>query len=194
MESASVAAVHMEDQLFAKRCGHRPNKGLVSMMEMGDRLKAAVDARTDPDFVIMARTDAFALEGLEQAIARSHYYLDCGADMIFAEALTSLADFKAFTSQIQAPILANSTEFGKTPLFTRDEYAKVGVSMILYPLSAFRAMSYAALSVYQTIEASGSQASLIDKMQPRSELYEILGYLTYEKTLDHLMMEEKNAD
>lgn len=189
MEQASVAAIHIEDQVVAKRCGHRPNKAIVSMHEMGDRIKAAVDARTDSDFVIMARTDAFANEGMNAAIERAQFYVACGADMIFAEAITSLADYEKFTTIINAPILANITEFGNTPLFTRDELAAAGVKLILYPLSAFRAMSQAALSVYQAIEQNGTQESMLGQMQTRTDLYEILGYLDYEKKLDQLMEE-----
>lgn len=189
MEQASVAAIHIEDQVVAKRCGHRPNKAIVSMHEMGDRIKAAVDARTDSDFVIMARTDAFANEGMNAAIERAQFYVACGADMIFAEAITSLADYEKFTTIINAPILANITEFGNTPLFTRDELAAAGVKLILYPLSAFRAMSQAALSVYQAIEQNGTQESMLGQMQTRTDLYEVLGYLDYEKKLDQLMEE-----
>lgn len=193
MEKASVAAVHLEDQIFAKRCGHRPNKGLVAAKEMGDRIKAAVDAREDPNFVIMARTDAIATEGLVSAIERAQYYRDCGADMIFAEAVTTLAEYSAFAQQVNLPILANCTEFGKTPLFSRDELKEAGVKLILYPLTAFRAMSYAALLVYRTLKEQGTQAGLVDKMQTRSDLYDILGYLNYEKKLDELM-EDKDGD
>ncbi len=190
MERASVAAVHIEDQIFAKRCGHRPNKAIVSREEMGDRIKSAVDARHDPDFVIMARTDAYAVEGVTGAIDRAAFYVEVGADMIFAEAIPTLNDFQTFTNAIKVPVLANITEFGKTPLFTRDELARAGLQLILYPLSAFRAMSMAALSVYKTIHENGTQISTLDRMQTRKELYEILSYLDYEKKLDTLLGEE----
>jgi methylisocitrate lyase len=190
MERASVAAIHIEDQVLAKRCGHRPNKAIVSMGEMGDRIKAAVDARTDDDFVIMARTDAYAVEGMNAAIERAQFCVDAGADMIFAEAITTLSEYEKFTKAIEVPVLANITEFGKTPLFTRDELASVGVKLILYPLSAFRAMSKAALSVYQAIHNDGTQEKLLPAMQTRSDLYDVLGYLNYEKKLDQLMEEE----
>ncbi|MGQ3890465.1 methylisocitrate lyase [Legionella sp. CNM-4043-24] len=187
MERAGVAAIHIEDQVLAKRCGHRPNKAVVSMAEMGDRIKAAVDARRDSDFVIMARTDAYAMEGMNAAIERAQYCVSLGADMIFAEAITSLDEYKIFTQRVKVPVLANITEFGKTPLFTRDELAAAGIQLILYPLSAFRAMSQAALSVYQAIHQQGTQQSMIDRMQTRQELYDVLGYLDYEKKLDQLM-------
>lgn len=190
MEKASVAAVHIEDQVLAKRCGHRPNKAIVSMKEMGDRIKAAVDARTDPDFVIMARTDAYSVDGLQAAIERSSLCIELGADMIFAEAMTTLEEYKTFTEKVSAPVLANITEFGKTPLFTRDELNKAGVALILYPLSAFRAMSQAALTTYKTIIEKGTQQSLIDTMQTRNDLYEVLGYHKYEQKLDQLMGED----
>ena len=186
MEKAGVAAIHMEDQQSAKRCGHRPNKQLVSKEEMGNRLKAAVDARTNPDFVIMARTDAYAHEGLEATIERANYYVDAGADMIFAEAFTSLEEYTIISQAVPVPILANITEFGKTPLFTVEELQKTGVKLILYPLSAFRAMSYAALQVYQTICQTGTQKGVLATMQPRQELYETLHYFAYEKILDEL--------
>lgn len=187
MESVDVAGIHIEDQISAKRCGHRPNKGIVAIAEMSDRIRAAVDARVDDDFVIMARTDAYAEEGITAAIERAARYVEAGADMIFAEAITNLADYERFTHAISVPTLANITEFGKTPLFTRDELAKSGVQLILYPLSAFRAMSQAALAVYEAIQQEGTQKSLIGSMQSRSDLYEILGYLNYEKKLDELM-------
>jgi methylisocitrate lyase len=186
MENADVAAVHIEDQVLAKRCGHRPNKAIVSAQEMGDRIKAAVDARTDPDFVIMARTDAYASEGMNAAIERAALYVELGADMIFAEAMTSIEEYQLFTQKITAPVLANSTEFGKTPLFTRDELKRAGVSLILYPLSAFRAMSQAALNTYKAIVEQGTQQSVVNSMQSRNELYAVLGYHTYEKKLDQL--------
>lgn len=190
MEKTGVAAIHIEDQVLAKRCGHRPNKAIVSLKEMGDRIKAAVDARHDPDFVIMARTDAYAVEGMNAAIDRALLCVELGADMIFPEAMATLDEYHTFTKKINVPVLANITEFGKTPLFSRDELAEVGISLILYPLSAFRAMSHAALNTYQTITQQGSQQSLIDKMQTREELYQTLGYHRYEQKLDQLMEEE----
>lgn len=189
MERAGVAAVHMEDQVEAKRCGHRPNKSLVSKQEMGDRLKAAVDARLDADFVIMARTDAYANEGLEAALDRAAYYIEQGADMLFPEALTRLEDYQAFVD-LGVPVLANITEFGRTPLFTRAELQCVGVSMMLCPLSAFRAMSQAAINVYQTILQIGTQADLIPQMQTREDLYDVLKYKAYEERLDSLNRED----
>lgn len=186
MIRADVAAIHMEDQVQAKRCGHRPNKEIVATQEMVDRIKAAVDARTDPDFVLMARTDAVATEGLAQGIERAQAYVAAGADMIFAEALTELEQYREFVTAVKVPVLANITEFGKTPLFTVEELQGVGVSLILYPLSAFRAMSKAALEVYQTIRQQGTQSSVVDKMQTRTELYDVLDYLNYEKKLDEL--------
>jgi methylisocitrate lyase len=187
MEKASVAAIHIEDQVIAKRCGHRPNKAIVSMEEMGDRIKAAVDARTDSEFVIMARTDAYSMMGMNAALERAQFCVEAGADMIFAEAITTLAEYEEFTQKIPVPILANITEFGKTPLFTRDELALAGVKLILYPLSAFRAMSHAALSVYQAIHEEGTQEKLLGQMQTRNELYDVLGYFNFEKKLDQLM-------
>lgn len=184
MERSGVAAVHIEDQVMAKRCGHRPNKAIVSMQEMGDRIKTAVDARSDADFVIMARTDAFAREGLNAALERSQYYVELGADMIFAEALSTLEEYQQFTSRLSVPVLANITEFGQTPLFTREELHQVGVKLILYPLSAFRAMSQAALTVYKTIIEQGTQKSVLASMQTREELYEVLKYKDFEKKLD----------
>ncbi|HBI21354.1 MAG TPA: methylisocitrate lyase [Legionella sp.] len=184
MERAGVAAIHIEDQMAAKRCGHRPNKSVVSMHEMGDRIKAAVDARLDEDFVIMARTDARAMEGMNAALDRAAFYVTCGADMIFPEALTTLNEFQVFTQRINAPVLANITEFGKTPLFTRDELKHAGVQLILYPLSAFRAMSFAALQVYKTILSDGTQRDLLDTMQTRDDLYDVLKYRDYEAKLD----------
>ncbi|PJD90753.1 MAG: methylisocitrate lyase [Legionella sp.] len=186
MERSGVAAIHIEDQVSAKRCGHRPNKAIVSMQEMGDRLKAAVDARQDPDFVIMARTDAYAREGLSAALDRAAYYIDQGADMLFPEALTHLEDYRAFTA-LNVPVLANITEFGQTPLLTREALQQVGVSLALYPLSAFRAMSHAALHVYQTILQQGTQLSLLDQMQSREDLYDVLGYRAYEQRLDTIL-------
>ncbi len=184
MEQAGVAAIHIEDQMAAKRCGHRPNKSIVSLKEMGDRIKSAVDARIDPNFVIMARTDAYAVEGIEAALERALFCLELGADMIFPEALTTLDEYRHFTTHLNVPILANMTEFGKTPLFTRDELKEAGVGIILYPLSAFRAMSFAALQVYRTIIEKGTQQSVLSSMQTREELYEVLKYQEFEKKLD----------
>ncbi len=189
-----AAAMHMEDQVQAKRCGHRPGKALVSSSEMCDRIKAAVDARTDPDFVIMARTDALASEGLEASMERAQAYVDAGADMIFAEAVTELDQYKTFVNTLNVPILANITEFGKTPMFTRDQLASSGVHMVLYPLSAFRAMSAAALQVYNTIREKGSQASAIPSMQTREDLYKVLNYYSYEEKLDQLFQSSSFDD
>ena len=186
MARAGVAAVHLEDQVAAKRCGHRPGKELVSSAEMCDRLKAAVDAKPYADFVVMARTDAAAGEGVPSAIARAQAYAAAGADMIFAEALTTLDDYKKFTAAVSVPVLANLTEFGRTPLFTVDELRSSGVAMALYPLSAFRAMSAAAMNVYATLRREGTQQSAIGSMQTRTELYDVLGYLAYEEKLDRL--------
>ncbi len=183
---SGAAGMHLEDQVQAKRCGHRPGKALVSMVEMVDRLKAAVDSRVDPSFVIMARTDAHAVEGQQAALDRAQAYVDAGADMIFAEALTTLAEYRQFTDVVKVPVLANLTEFGKTPLFTVAEMADVGVSLALYPLSAFRAMSQAALTAYSEIRSKGTQQGVVDRMQTRTELYEVLGYHEYEKKLDQL--------
>ena len=186
MIRAGAAAVHLEDQVMAKRCGHRPGKELVSPAEMADRVKAAVDARTDESFVIMARTDAHAVEGLQAAIERSLLYVEAGADMIFAEALTNVAEYSSFTRAVGVPVLANLTEFGKTPLLSLDDLRTAGVRLALYPLSAFRAMSAAAHRVYQTIRGEGSQQSVLDIMQTRQELYDVLGYHAYEQKLDEL--------
>ena len=180
-----AAAMHIEDQVGAKRCGHRPGKELVSKEEMCDRIKAAVDARSD-EFVIMARTDALASEGLERAVERARAYVDAGADMIFPEAITELAMYKKFAAAVKVPILANITEFGKTPLFTVDELRSADVAMVLYPLTAFRAMNKAALRTYETVRKSGTQKSLVPEMQTREELYDIIGYHDYEKKLDEL--------
>lgn len=190
MERAGVAAVHMEDQVQAKRCGHRPNKALVSPAEMVDRVRAAVDARHDESFVLMARTDAHASEGMQAAVDRANRYVEAGADMIFAEALRSLDEFAEFTQRVPVPVLANITEFGQTPLFSVAELAAVRVAMVLYPLSAFRAMSRAALTVYESIARSGHQREVVDMMQTRAELYEILGYHDYERKLDELFSKE----
>jgi methylisocitrate lyase len=181
-----AAAVHIEDQVGAKRCGHRPGKELVPQAEMVDRVKAAVDARTDPDFVIMARTDALAVEGLQAAIDRAAACVEAGADMIFPEAITELAMYKRFAEAVKAPILANITEFGATPLFTVDELRSAGVAIALYPLSAFRAMNRAALGVYSALRKDGTQKAVVDTMQTRAELYECLGYHAYEDKLDQL--------
>ena len=187
MERSGVAAIHIEDQTAAKRCGHRPNKSIVSMHEMGDRIKAAVDARTDADFVIMARTDALAAEGMNAALERAAFYIESGADMIFPEALTTLNEYREFTQQLSVPVLANITEFGKTPLFTRDELKLAGVKLILYPLSAFRAMSDAALQVYRAVISDGTQRDRLNSMQTRDDLYSILKYREYEEKLDQFL-------
>ncbi len=189
MIRAGAAAVHMEDQVAAKRCGHRPNKAIVSAEEMCDRIKAGVDAKTDPAFVLMARTDALAVEGLDAAVERAVRFEEAGADAIFAEAMTDVAMFERFTSAVDVPVLANLTEFGQTPLYSLDELCRVGVGMALYPLSAFRAMSRAALNVYRTIRTEGTQASVLDTMQTRDELYDVLGYAAYEQKLDALFQE-----
>lgn len=186
MGHAGVAAVHIEDQVSQKRCGHRPNKTLVSCQEMVDRIKAAVDAREDESFFIMARTDAFANEGMLCALERAQAYIDAGADGLFPEALTKLEDYQEFSSALCIPILANITEFGKTPLFNTKELQQVGVQMALYPLSAFRAMSQAAMKTYQNILDEGGQSSCLEDMQTRQELYEILDYYKYENEFDEL--------
>jgi methylisocitrate lyase len=183
---AGAAAVHIEDQVQAKRCGHRPNKAIVSQAEMVDRIKAAVDAKTDPDFVIMARTDALAVEGLQSAIDRACACVEAGADMIFPEAITELGMYKQFAAAVKVPVLANITEFGSTPLFTVDELRGADVSMVLYPLSAFRAMNQAALKVYEAVRQDGTQANVVNLMQTRAELYEHLNYHSYEQKLDAL--------
>ncbi|MDA9296885.1 methylisocitrate lyase [Gammaproteobacteria bacterium] len=190
MEKAGAAAVHLEDQVAQKRCGHRPNKAIVSQAEMVDRVKAAVDARTDDEFVIMARTDALAVEGMDSAIERAIACVEAGADAIFPEAINELGQYKQFADAVKVPILANITEFGQTPLFNCEELAGQGVGMVLYPLSAFRAMSKAALDVYQTIAINGDQKAVVDKMQTRMELYEVLGYHAYENKLDALFDSE----
>jgi methylisocitrate lyase len=183
---AGAAALHIEDQQQAKRCGHRPNKAIVATSEMCDRLKAAVDARSDEQFVIMARTDAFAKEGLNAAVERAGAYVAAGADMIFAEAVSSLGDYRSFSAALDVPVLANMTEFGVTPNFTVAELRDAGVKLILYPLSAFRAMSRAALDVYRTIIEQGTQQTMLEAMQTRDELYSVLDYLAYERKLDAL--------
>ncbi|MFZ9060466.1 MAG: methylisocitrate lyase [Steroidobacteraceae bacterium] len=188
---SGAAGMHLEDQVQAKRCGHRPGKELVSCAEMVDRLKAAVDGRTDENFVVMARTDAHAVEGQQAAVDRALAYVEAGADMIFAEALASLDEYRQFTSAVPVPVLANITEFGKPPLFTVEELASAGVGLVLYPLSAFRAMSKAALEVYGTLRREGTQKAVLDTMQTRAELYEVLGYHDYEKKLDELFSRDR---
>jgi len=188
---AGAGAVHIEDQVQAKRCGHRPNKAIVSQAEMVDRIKAAVDAKTDPDFVIMARTDALAVEGLQSAIDRACACVEAGADMIFPEAITELSMYQQFADAVKVPVLANITEFGSTPLFTVDELRSAHVSMVLYPLSAFRAMNQAALNVYQAVRKDGTQANVVNTMQTRAALYEHLNYHAYEQKLDALFKGEK---
>jgi len=198
MERAGVAAVHIEDQEAAKRCGHRPGKQIVPIEEMVDRIKAAVDARTDPNFVIMARTDALANEGIESAVKRAKAYVAAGADMLFPEACTKLAEYTRFVSEMSppnthkdTPVLANITEFGNTPLFSTTELGSVGVSMVLYPLSAHRAMARAAHEVYKAILKDGNQQNVVNLMQTRNELYEMLDYYKYEETLDRLFTAKK---
>jgi methylisocitrate lyase len=188
--NAGAAAMHIEDQVQAKRCGHRPNKEIVSKGEMVDRIKAAVDARTDEDFGIMARTDSIAIEGIDAAVERSLAYIEAGADFVFPEAIRDLESYKKFAAAVSKPILANITEFGLTPLFTRDELGANGVGMILYPLSAFRAMNKAAEKVYETIRRDGTQARVIDSMQTREELYERINYYEFEKALDQFQSEK----
>jgi len=191
---SEAAGMHMEDQVQAKRCGHRPGKALVSKEEMCDRIKAAVDARTDAGFVIMARTDALASEGLTATIDRAQAYVSAGADMIFAEAVTVLEQYQTFVDAIHVPVLANMTEFGETPLFNRDQLASIGVGLVLYPLSAFRAMSAAALQVYQTIREQGTQENVIAGMQTRADLYQILNYYAYEEKLDELFRSSESEN
>ncbi len=186
-----AGAVHIEDQVLAKRCGHRPGKAIVSQAEMVDRIKAAVDARTDPGFVIMARTDALAVEGLQSAIDRACACVEAGADMVFPEAITELPMYKKFSEAVKVPVLANITEFGSTPLYTVEELAGADVSLVLYPLSAFRAMNKAALNVYESIRREGTQKNVLDQMQTRMDLYEHLGYHAYEQKLDELFVQEK---
>jgi methylisocitrate lyase len=189
---AGAGAMHIEDQVGAKRCGHRPNKELVSKEEMVDRIKAAVDAKMDPDFVIMARTDALAVEGLQAALDRAAACVEAGADMIFPEAITELSMYRKFADAVKVPILANITEFGATPLFTVDELRSANVSVVLYPLSAFRAMNQAALKVYQAVRHDGTQTNVVDLMQTRNELYDFLNYHSYEAKLDALFAREKH--
>ncbi|MFL1804602.1 methylisocitrate lyase [Plesiomonas shigelloides] len=195
MERVGAAAVHIEDQVSQKRCGHRPNKAVVSQAEMVDRIRAAVDARTDPDFVIMARTDALAVEGMDAAIDRALACVAAGADMIFPEAMQTLAQYRRFASAVGVPVLANITEFGQTPLFECRELGEQGVAMVLYPLTAFRAMNRAAERVYQHLAQAQSQVALVEQMQTRAELYHYLDYLRYEQTLDRLFSQdaEKSA-
>jgi len=183
---AGAGGMHIEDQVQAKRCGHRPNKALVSSAEMVDRITAAVDARGDDEFVIMARTDAHASEGADAAIERARAYAAAGADMIFAEALHELEEYRRFTQAVEVPVLANITEFGRTPLFTVTELESVGVGLVLYPLSAFRAQSQAALQVFDAIRRDGTQKAVLDRMQTREQLYDVLGYHEYERKLDQL--------
>lgn len=190
MTWAGAAGCHLEDQVAVKRCGHRPGKALVEKEEMCDRLKAAVDGRIDGDFVIMARTDAHAVEGQQAALDRAAAYVEAGADMIFAEALTTLDEYRQFTETINVPVLANLTEFGKTPLFTTEELAEAGIRMTLYPLSAYRAMSKAALEVYTAIREDGTQKAVVGTMQTRDELYDVLDYQSYEDKLDALFAEQ----
>ena len=191
LEKENVAAIHIEDQVDLKRCGHRPNKKLVSIAEMQDRIKAAVDARTDDDFVIMARSDALAVENKEMLIERINSYIQVGADMIFPEALVSLDEYKKIAMECSVPILANITEFGKTPLFSKKELHDVGVSMILYPLTAFRAMSKAAEKIYKELSVNDSQQSMLDQMQTRDELYDYLSYHKYEKEMDKILNKKR---
>jgi methylisocitrate lyase len=183
---SGAGGMHLEDQVSAKRCGHRPGKALVPAEEMVDRIKAAVDGRTDPNFVIMARTDAHAVEGQQAAVDRAAKYVEAGADMIFAEALKTMGEYQQFTSTIRVPVLANLTEFGQTPMFTVKELGEAGIRLVLYPLSAFRAMSQAALAVYGAIRKDGTQKNVVNLMQTRAELYDVLGYHDYERKLDEL--------
>jgi len=193
LSRSGVAAIHIEDQVGQKRCGHRPNKEMVSTQEMVDRIKACVDAREDKDFFIMARTDAFASEGMLSSIDRSISYIEAGADGIFAEAMTNINHYQDFKNKIKAPILANMTEFGKTPLSNLEELASVGVDMVLYPLSAFRAMNKAALNIYKILKNTGHQKDALNSMQTRDELYEFLDYNSYEEKLDELFKKGKNS-
>ena len=192
VEKSGAAAVHIEDQIQAKRCGHRPNKSIVSQNEMVDRMKSAVDAKNDENFVIMARTDALAVEGLQSAIDRACACVEAGANMIFPEAINDLDTYKKFTNSVDVPVLANITEFGATPLFSLDELNSVGIAIALYPLSAFRAMNKAALNIYKGLREEGTQKNLVEQMQTREELYEFLDYHEYEKKLDQLFKKEKD--
>ena len=191
MTRSGAAGAHIEDQVAQKRCGHRPNKEIVSCKEMEDRIKAAVDAKLDQDFLLMARTDALAVSGLQEVIDRAGRFQEAGADAIFAEAMTELSMYEKVVQSVDVPVLANITEFGSTPLYTLEELGSAGIAMALYPLSAFRAMNQAALNVYSTLRSQGTQASLIDKMQSRNDLYEFLGYHEYENKLDTLFSKEK---
>jgi methylisocitrate lyase len=191
LEDAGAAGLHLEDQVAAKRCGHRPHKQVVSTDEMCDRIKSAVDARTDASFFIMARCDALANEGLDAALARMQAYVAAGADAIFAEAVTELSDYQTITSSLSVPVLANMTEFGMTPLYTVEELRAVGIKMVLYPLSAFRAMNAAALQVYQTIREQGTQKNVVDLMQTREALYQTIHYHSYEQKIDELLGQEE---
>ena len=191
---AGAAGLHIEDQVQAKRCGHRPGKALVTAEEMSDRIKAAVDARLDEKFVVMARTDAHAVEGQNPAVERAQRYVEAGADMIFAEALASLDEYRQFTQAVSVPVLANITEFGQTPLFTTRELGEAGVRLALYPLSAFRAGAKAALNVYRTLRERGTQKDVLDTMQTRAELYDVLGYHDYERKLDELFADGASGD
>lgn len=194
MQKAGVAAVHIEDQVAQKRCGHRPNKEIVSTTEMVDRLKAALDAKTDANFVVMARTDALAVEGLDAAVERAVAFQEAGADMIFAEALTNIDMYRKFTDVLDIPVLANMTEFGKTDLYSTEQLHQVGVDMVLYPLSAFRAMNQAALNVYQHLFNDGTQEAVVDSMQTRMELYDFLNYHDFEQKLDKLFLNKADAE
>ena len=190
---AGCAAMHLEDQVQSKRCGHRPGKALVAREEMMDRIRAAVDARSEAGFVVMARTDAHAVEGQQAAVERAASYVEAGADMIFAEALTTLDEYRQFTRTVSVPVLANITEFGRTPLFTVSELRDAGLRLVLYPLSAFRAMSRATAAVYDAIRRDGSQRAVVDQMQTREELYEVLGYHEYERKLDELFKSNRES-
>ena len=192
MEKAGVGAVHIEDQVTQKRCGHRPNKAIVSAEEMCDRIKAAVDARTDPSFILMARTDALAVDGFNAVLDRTQAYVEAGADAIFAEAMTDISMYGEIVDSVDVPILANLTEFGATPLYSVDELRRVGVHMVLYPLSAFRAMNLAALNVYKEIRTKGTQRGVVAAMQTRDQLYEFLGYHAFEQKLDELFREDSD--
>lgn len=192
MEKAGVGAIHIEDQVSQKRCGHRPNKAIVSAEEMCDRIKAAVDARIDPSFILMARTDALAVDGFNAVLDRTQEYVEAGADAIFAEAMTDVSMYGEIVDSVEVPVLANLTEFGATPLYSVDELRQVGVHMVLYPLSAFRAMNLAALNVYKEIRVKGTQRDVVATMQTRDQLYEFLGYHAFEQKLDELFREESD--
>ena len=194
MTRAGAAAVHIEDQVAQKRCGHRPNKAIVPTSEMTDRIKAAVDAKLDPDFIVMARTDALAVDGFDAVLERVTAFVEAGADAIFAEAMTDLKMYEQVVGAVDVPVLANITEFGQTPLFTTKELGSVGIAMALYPLSAFRAMSQAALNVYRAIRTEGTQKSVVPTMQTRMDLYDFLGYHDYERKLDELFKNEESRE